>query len=126
MPRKSRTFKTRGNQAYSAGRTPYTRSASGRMSVNGNTAGGSTQGFTNADTGKVSNGGRLQDRDTRYREVRRGFNNITPTAARAMLDAGFMTPEEYDRGWGSGAGSGTGSGSGTGAGGGGGLGLSAS
>lgn len=67
----------------------YTRSVTGRMSVDGRTAGGSTWAFTprNDDGSPVvdSKGRRKQsglskiaDRDTRYREVKRSLNNVEP------------------------------------------------
>ena len=94
MPSRSRTFNTRGNQAYTAGRTPYTRSLTGAMSVNGRSAGGATQTFTDDTTGRVGRSGRIQGRDTRYRDVRSGFNNISDRALQAMLEAGQVRPEE--------------------------------
>ena len=74
MPtRPSKTYKTNGNQAYSAGKKNYTRSVTGRMSVDGRTAGGSTQGFTDKDRGKVSAKGQLLTRRQRYYQVRVGL-----------------------------------------------------
>ena len=76
----------------------YTRSRTGAMSVNGTTAGGSTWTFSQRDDegNKVRQSGRSQisDRQTRYRDVRSGFNNISNRALQAMLEAGQVSPEE--------------------------------
>lgn len=87
----------------------YTRSVTGRMSVDGRTAGGSTWAFTpkNDDGSPVvdSKGRRKQsglskisDRDTRYREVKRSLNNVEPAVQKMGgyegLRARGLTDEE--------------------------------
>lgn len=78
-----------------------TRTASGRMSVNGRTQGGSTWTMTpknddgspviNEKTGKARQSGRSKIATRRQREydVRKGMNNISPRTIQAWLDNGM-------------------------------------
>lgn len=48
---------------------------------------GSTQGLTDADTGKVSQKGRQISRRQREYQIRKAFDNVSPMAAQAIADA---------------------------------------
>lgn len=81
-------------------RQVYTSSATGKMSANGKTAGGSTWTMTDKDddgnTVRQSGRNKIANRSQRQYDVRAGFNQISPNAAKAMLEAGQMSQEEYD------------------------------
>lgn len=95
------------NSAFTANRTDpytgqqYTATRRGMLSADGGkTANGLTNTFSYYDENgvrKSGRGGKIQTRATRRRDVITGFNAMTPTVARAMLDAGQMTQNEYDR-----------------------------
>lgn len=54
----------------------YTRSARGRMSTNGATAGGSTWTFTDKDRGRQSGRSQIATRRQRYYDVRKGLGMV--------------------------------------------------
>jgi len=94
-----------------------TRSASGKMSANGRTAGGETWTFTNKDDegNKVRQSGRstVSNRRQRYYDVRVGMNNVTQKAldrARELVQQGVLSQEEFDNIYGGAAAGGGGGG----------------
>ena len=54
----------------------YTRSATGRMSTNGQTAGGSTWTFSDRENGRQSGRSTMASRRQRYYDVRRGLGMV--------------------------------------------------
>ena len=75
MPKRTspQAFKGARNAAYTQGNTAYTSSATGKMSTNGRTAGGSTQAFSRSRGGKLGRRGNLATRRQRYYDVRVGL-----------------------------------------------------
>lgn len=103
------------NQGYDPETKQFTKGStstrSGKLAVEGsnNTKGARTWTMTEKDENgnTVRQSGRSQTATRRQREydVKKGFNNMTETVARAMLDAGQMTQAEYNRMHGAGGGS---------------------
>lgn len=60
-------------RAASENKKNYTQTRSGRMSVDGKTAGGVTQAFTDPNSGKVGRKGQMVSRRKRYYDVRVGL-----------------------------------------------------
>ena len=68
------------------------------------TAQGRYKGSRKAQTrqeGGLGHNAQWINREQAYRDMRHAFNDIHPTVARAMLDAGQITQAEYDRMYGS-------------------------
>ena len=111
LNKSGRDSKGRFSKTENAGKIDvYTRSATGKMSANGNTAGGSTWAFTERDDNgnlvRQSGRNKIANRNTRYQETRRSFNN-NKNAFEKMggyegLRARGLTDEEIERIYGQG------------------------
>lgn len=94
------------NQAYDPQTKQFTKASSstrnGLLSVEGSNNTKSAKTWTMSDYddngNKVRQSGRssTSNRNQRAYDVKKGFNKMTETVARAMLEAGQMTQAEYD------------------------------
>ena len=89
------------------------RSANGRLAIidergRANTRDAKTWTMSDKDRGRQSGRSQVANRSQRRYDVVSGFNDISPNAARYMLEAGQITQAEYDRMFGQGGNAGGG------------------